>query len=153
VDALVTDDPSELAEVLRPTIFRLSRLLRRQMDGSGVSPLQSLLLALIEQSPGIGVGELARLEGLRGPTMSGHVKRMEEDGLIERTAPDPADRRRAGLAVTAQGRATLVRLRRQRRDWLAARLAMLDPAARQAICAALAPLKQLESQDEPAASH
>ncbi|HVV91816.1 MAG TPA: MarR family transcriptional regulator [Hyphomicrobiales bacterium] len=145
-------DPSELAEVLRPTIFRLSRLLRRQMDGSGMSPLQSLLLAVIEQRPGIGVGELARLEGLRGPTMSGHVKQMEEEGLIARTEPDCADRRRVGLAVTAKGRDSLERLRRQRRDWLAGRLAGLAPEARQAIAAAIDPLRQLGSQDEPAAS-
>jgi DNA-binding MarR family transcriptional regulator len=139
-------DSSELAEVLRPTVFRLSRLLRRQMEGAGISPLQSMLLAVLDRRPGIGVSELARLEGLRGPTISGHVKQMERLGLIKRTHPDCADRRRVGLTVTDEGRARLAHLRRHRRDWLAARLAALTPDDRHAITAAIEPLRQLGTE-------
>lgn len=116
------------------------------MEGAGISPLQSMLLAVLDRRPGIGVSELARLEGLRGPTISGHVKQMERLGLIKRTHPDCADRRRVGLTVTDEGRARLAHLRRHRRDWLAARLAALTPDDRHAITAAIEPLRQLGTE-------
>lgn len=134
------DDPADaasLAEALRPVLHRLLRWLRRESNGSGVSPLHLLLLTTIRQNPGIGVGELARIERLRGPTISGQVKSLESLGLVARGAPDPEDRRRVGFHVTERGAETLAATRRSRTDWLAARLAELPGGAREAIRAAL----------------
>lgn len=141
-------DAVALADALRPAVLRLSRLLRREMDTAGMSPLQTLLLALIDRHPGIGVGDLARLEGLRGPTVSGHVKQLEAAGLVVRTVPDAGDRRRVGLRVTTQGTARLARLRRQRSSWLAAEITKLTPSARRALAAAVGPLQQLGGGDD-----
>jgi DNA-binding MarR family transcriptional regulator len=139
------EDSTALADDLRSALHRLFRQLRRQAyePDLGVSPLQNLLLAAIIEHQGIGVGDLARLENLRGPTISGHVKAMEAAGLVTRTAPDSKDRRRTGLAVTDKGRETVEILRARRRDWLAQRLAALAPDARKAIRAAVGPLGEL----------
>ena len=136
-------DASALAADLRPLLHRLAREIRRESDDLGASPLHGLLLAAILKQPGIGVGELARLERVRGPTISGHVKTLREAGLLARAAQDPADRRRVGLVATDKGRALIDAIRRRRTDWLAEKLAALSPQARQAIRAAIAPLSEI----------
>jgi DNA-binding MarR family transcriptional regulator len=146
----VTDDFHEqaaaLADELRPALHRLHRQLRRNSGGDPsrtVSPLQNLLLAAIVEQPGMGVGELARIEKLRGPTISGHIKSMVAAGLVARKPPDSEDRRRIGLLATAKGRASLEASRRRKRDWLAGRLANLSPASRRAIQRAIAALNEI----------
>ncbi|SCB31598.1 MarR family winged helix-turn-helix transcriptional regulator [Rhizobium hainanense] len=132
-----------LAEALRPALHRLHRQLRRESDEAGLSPLHALLLVAIMRQPGIGVAELARIERLRGPTISGHVKAMERDGLIARSEPDPSDRRRNGLVATAKGEEIIRNLKRRRTDWLASELAKLSPQQRDAIRAAIEPLMEI----------
>jgi DNA-binding MarR family transcriptional regulator len=132
-----------LAEELRPALLRVYRQLRRESEAHGLSLLQSMLLVTIQHKPGITIGELAELERLRGPTMSGHVKQLEAGGLVLRTSPDPEDRRRVGLVVTEQGAALLEAVRRQRTDWLAQQLGRLSEAGRRALGAAIAPLREL----------
>lgn len=134
-------DAQALAEALRPVLQRLFRRLRRESHDLGVSPLHVLLLATIREHPGIGVGELARIERLRGPTISGHVKSLEGLGLVERGSPDPGDRRRVGFRVTEKGTEIIAAMKRSRTDWLARRLAELPPEARAAIRTALAALE------------
>lgn len=137
------DTAHDLAEALRPALYRLYRLLRRESEGLGVTGLQFLLLAIIGKNPGIGTAELARMERLRGPTISGHVRLMEAAGLIVRSAGEHEDRRRVGLTVTAQGQAVIDEMQRRRVDWLARRIAHLSDAERSALAAAIAPLARL----------
>ncbi|AYG65085.1 MULTISPECIES: MarR family transcriptional regulator [unclassified Rhizobium] len=137
------EDAYALAEALRPALHRLYRQLRRESDEAGLSPLHALLLVAIIRQPGIGVAELARMERLRGPTISGHVKAMERDGLIARAEPDPNDRRRNGLIATEKGQEFIRRLKQRRTDWLAAELVKLSPQQRDAIRAAIEPLMEI----------
>lgn len=137
------EEITALAEALRPALHRLYRQLRREIDDPGISPLQALLLLAIMRQPGIGVAELARLEKLRSPTISGHVKVMEREGLVARAAPDPQDRRRNGLIATDKGRGIIQDMKKKRTDWLAFELAKLSPEARAAIGAAIGPLGEI----------
>ena len=143
-----SNQPDELAaaralsEELRAVLHHLLRRLRREGHDLGISRLHAFLLAAILEHPGIGVGELAALERLRGPTISGHIKAMEALGLVER-GPHPDDRRRVGLLATAKGSRTIEAIRRSRTDWLAEKLAALSPAARAAIRDAIAPLEEI----------
>lgn len=139
------DDAAALAELLRPVLQRLHRQLRRNGGdlSRSISPLQNLLLAAITERPGIGVVELARIEKVRGPTISGHVKALVAAGLVARKPPDDSDRRRVGLLVTAKGRASLEASRRRKRDWLAGRVATLSPASRRSLRRALNALNEL----------
>jgi DNA-binding MarR family transcriptional regulator len=132
-----------LVEELRPALQRLFRQLRREGPDLGISPLHALLLAAIREHPGIGVSELARLEKLRGPTISGHVKAMEALDLVERRSSHPEDRRRVGLVVSKKGTAIIEAMKRSKADWLAKRLAALSPEAREAIRNAIAPLNEI----------
>nr|WP_314540517.1 MarR family transcriptional regulator [uncultured Massilia sp.] len=139
-------EPSErafaLSEELRSAFKRLMREMRRDAErhDTGLSMLQTMLLATIGEHAGIGVAELARMQQVRSPTMSAQVKALEAAGLVERAAPDPDDRRRTGLQLTATGEQRLQALRSERLDWLARRVARLNPAQLDALAAAIEPL-------------
>lgn len=132
-----------LADALRPALLKASRALRREAQRAGVSALDAQLLGAVKKSAGIGVSELADREQMTRASMSGHVKRLEQAGWIARSAADDEDRRRVGLTLTPKGARALDAIRRRRNDWLAARLASLDPAERAALAAAAGPLARL----------
>jgi len=134
-----------LAEQLRPALLRLSRQLRRETR-SGLSPLDAMLVAAILHNEGIGVSELAELEQISAPTMSVHVKRLEEAGWIARDDSSCVDRRRTRLKVTRDGEKALEAVRKLRNDWLAGRLAELSDEQRRCLAAAVAPLAQLAGE-------
>lgn len=134
-----------VSEELRLALKRLMREMRRDAseNGGDIPLVQYMLLAIIQDQPGIGVAELARMENVRAATMSGHIKSMEEAGLVERTAPDPQDRRRSGLQATSLGSERIEALREQRRDWMSRRIARLTPARLAALEAAIEPLNEI----------
>jgi DNA-binding MarR family transcriptional regulator len=131
-----------LADALRPALLRVSRRLRQEAQKAGLSAQDALLLAHITKNPGMGVSALAEVEQTSRPTMSAHVKRLEAAGLVARQG-DEADGRRSGLAITAAGTRKLEAIRRQRNDWLAARLARLPEAERALLARAAGPLLDL----------
>jgi DNA-binding MarR family transcriptional regulator len=98
---------------------------------------------LIQADPvAIANRELAAQERISPAGMSGHVDRLERAGLVER-GPDPGDRRRVGLRVTAEGLRVLRLVRSRRTAWLAKRLKRLTPAELAALDEALGPLASL----------
>lgn len=137
-------DLMSLTEALRPALLRVSRRLRQESQKAGVSAHEALLLGYIQRNPGVGVCELADVEQTSRPTMSSHVKRLETAGWISRRGHDE-DGRRSGLALTTAGARQIEAIRRQRNDWLAARLAKLSPAERDCLAAAAGPLLKLAS--------
>jgi DNA-binding MarR family transcriptional regulator len=141
--APVSKDINALADVLRPALLRASRALRREAQRAGASALDAQLLGVIKKNPRIGVSELADREQMTRASMSGHVKRLERAGWIERAVGEDADKRRVGLSLTAQGGKALDAIRRRRNDWLAARLSSLSAADRAALAAAADPLARL----------
>ena len=145
-DALSDTDPILLADALRPALTRVSRRLRLEANKAGLSAQEEFLLTYIRKHPGVGVSALAEVEQTSRPTMSGHIKRLEAQGLLVR-AGDAEDARRSGLTITPAGEKKLDALRRQRNDWLAARLARLSPAERQALAEAAGPLLKLVALD------
>jgi DNA-binding MarR family transcriptional regulator len=64
--------------------------------------------------------------------MAQTVAELESDGLVVRT-PDPGDRRRALVELTAQGQLTLQQDRRRREGWLANTIAQDLSAEEQAV--------------------
>lgn len=155
MNALTPDKPSPdkpspdkdvlpLADALRPALLKASRALRRESQRAGVSALDAQLLGGVKKNPGIGVSALADREQMTRASMSGHVKRLEAAGWIERAVAEPDDdRRRVGLMLTAKGARALDAIRRRRTDWLAAGLARLSREERAALAAAAAPLARL----------
>lgn len=138
-----------LSEALRTALKGLVRQMRRDTERQeqGLSLMQSLLLHQIHEHPGIGVAELARMQQVRSPTMSGQVKALEEAGLVER-APHADDRRRSGLRVSPAGIQALQQLRDRRHDWLSQRIARLSPAQLDALAGAIDALNILADHDD-----
>lgn len=134
-----------LADELRTALHHVFRRIRQEGDSDphGLTLQHKLLLSTISKAPGIGVAELARMEKLRGPTMSGHIKALENAGLVRRDAPNPEDRRRVGLQLTPQGEAVIEDIRSRRLDWLARKLAQLPPEGAQALRHAIQYLNEI----------
>lgn len=131
-----------LAESLRPALLRVSRRLRLEAQKVGLSAQDAMLLGHITKNPGIGVSALADAERISRPTMSAHVKRLEAEGLVARSG-HAEDGRRSGLTITDAGARKLEMIRRERNDWLAARLGRLSPDDRATLEAAAEALLRL----------
>ncbi len=139
-----------IADLLRPAILRLNRDLRREIrSAAGLSPFQTLILATIELEPGIGVNELAARERIRPPSMSAHVKALEQAGFVERVAGAHADRRRVGLRITPEGERVRDEVKRVRTEWLAGRIDLLSREERKSILRAIDPLIKLSEPPGP----
>ena len=94
------------------------------------------------------LGELAECEGVRPPTVTAAVGRLEEQGLVTRR-PDPDDRRVARVLITREGRRLLARNRSRKTAYLAKRLAALDADERARLESAVGVLERILEQ-EPA---
>jgi DNA-binding MarR family transcriptional regulator len=120
-----TISTTELAHRLRPAVARMARRMR-QAAGGELSASQSAALTTIDCHGPLTPSELAARERIQRPTATRVLARLEEAGLIARTA-DPLDRRSSLVSATAAGSALLVELRARRDAWMAARLDTLPP--------------------------
>ena len=132
----------DVANRLRPTLLKLARELRREVHPLGVTGGQVSLLVQIRAQPGIGAHELAAAERISPAAMSGHVRRLEQAGLVRRT-PHLRDGRRRALALTPEAESVLRSVRSRRTAWLAERLRGLEPPELAAVERALEPLTKL----------
>src|ERR687892_715738 len=121
---LTTLDPIEVANGLRPALLHLNRKLRKELAPLGITGGQAALLFSIRSHPGIGVRELAELEGVSAPAMSAYVDRLQAAGLVGRRRSQH-DRRRGGGWGTRGGQRILRSARGRRTAWLADRLRRL----------------------------
>jgi MarR family transcriptional regulator for hemolysin len=88
----------------------LARAFDDALAASGGSlPVWLILIALVS-APHPQQRELARAVGIEGATLTHHLHRMEQDGLVTRTR-DPRDRRAQVVALTPAGKALFRRLR------------------------------------------
>jgi DNA-binding MarR family transcriptional regulator len=81
----------------------LAQALRERITGYGVVPGQFAQLLSLYEHDGVTQNELCEQVRIDQSTMAHTLKRMQRDGLIERH-PDPADRRRAVIILTAHAR-------------------------------------------------
>src|SRR5687768_1801954 len=104
---------SSLAERLHSAAIHLLRRLRREDEAMGLGPARASALSVLVFAGPLSLGELARAEQVRPPTMSRIVKALEGAGLVRRER-DAADARAIRLAATAKGRKLLLAGRRRR---------------------------------------
>ena len=76
-------DVGSTAEGLRSVLLQLARELRREAETLGVTSTQVTLLWQVRQHPGLSLRELAQLERISPPSLSGHIDRgaVRSDGL------------------------------------------------------------------------
>lgn len=90
----------------------------------GVTGPQRLVLRLVGHHRTMSAGDLARTMHIHPSSLTGMLRRLEAAGLLRRT-PDPGDKRRAVLTLTASGR----RLNAQKRGTVEAVVARTLDAA------------------------
>jgi DNA-binding MarR family transcriptional regulator len=116
-----------LAHELRETLGRFVRRLRAE-PGPSVGRLA--VLGRLDRDGPSSISDLAGLERMRPQSMAQIVHDLEAIGLVSRR-PDPADRRRAFVELTAAGLDLLLTTRAGRETWLTDVLEReLDPGER-----------------------
>lgn len=134
--------PADVATRLHSAAIHLLRRLRVEDAASGLSgPRASALSVLVFGGPA-SLGDLARAEQVRPPTMSRLVAGLIKAGLAEADR-DPDDRRIHRIRATAKGRALLEAGRARRVRRLTRDLERLDPTEFAAVAEVLGILDRL----------
>jgi DNA-binding MarR family transcriptional regulator len=103
----------ETANRLHSIAIHLLRGLQDEDAASGLSRARLSALSVVAFAGPLRASRLAKLEGVRAPTMTQLVRGLEESGLIRRR-PDPDDARASLLSATPDG-LRLLREARERR--------------------------------------
>lgn len=72
-----------LVDEMRKRLLVISQIMRRETESLPITTTQGAVLSLLQVAP-MTVSELATAEGIRTPTMSQILTRMEEAGWVER---------------------------------------------------------------------
>jgi len=142
----------DLATIFVDLIPGLHELLRQGTGGkphldslrpSGPDvPGQIRIMRVLRQRGPLTMQELATATDVSAPTVSGIVKRLAAQQVVDRR-PHEEDGRVVLVDLTPEGRAAIEAFRESRIGALRARLDILDPADRDAIANALPALQRL----------
>lgn len=137
-----------LASELRTSVMRLRRRLasERHPDNDLSLGSMAVLGLLFRYADGLTLGQLARAEKVQPPSMTRTVNALEADGYVTRRAHE-TDGRQMIIALSEQGRATVLADRTRRDAWLAKRLSELTADERQVLRAAAPILDRLSQAD------
>ena len=108
------------------------RGMRRVDEAAGFTGPRASALAVLVFGGAQSLGDLARAEGVKPPTMSRLVKAMQAEGLVE-SVTAAHDQRQVRIAATARGRQLLLKGRRKRLEALARLLADATPREKAAL--------------------
>lgn len=143
-----TSARASLGVDLLGVVARLNRLATQRTQ----LPLpwaQARLLGTVDDQGPTRISELAALDHCSQPTMTMQVRRLEDAGLVTRTA-DPADARAVLIEITPSGIETLRRVRADRAGVIDPHIAALEDGDRQTLAAAVHVLRRVL---DDAASH
>lgn len=132
--------------LLARTLRELVTTIARETASLSVSRTAAGTLAALERHGALRISDLTRLEAVGQPAMTGLVQRLENAGLVRRTA-DPDDRRASLIDLTVAGREALEDRRRTQDSMLVARLDRLPPEHLDALDRALDALVELTQED------
>jgi DNA-binding MarR family transcriptional regulator len=132
----------DLADRLHSAALHLLRRLRREDDASGLPAPQLSALSVIVFGGPLTLGELARAEQVRPPTISKLIVILEAKGLVDRVV-DADDRRVVRVKATARGTKLLHDGRQRRVAALVASLTALSANDRALIARSLPVLEKI----------
>ncbi|AWT55303.1 MarR family winged helix-turn-helix transcriptional regulator [Mycolicibacterium smegmatis] len=132
---------TELGADLLAVVARLNRL-ATQRTRLPLPYAQARLLSTIEDQGEARISDLALLDHCSQPTMTTQVRRLEEAGLVSRTA-DPGDARAVLIRITEEGRKTLAQARADRAAAINPRLERLSAEDRQTLVDAVEVIRKL----------
>lgn len=139
-----------LARELRPLVYRLYDVVRRHSPDFGVTLTQGSVLSVLVHDGPHTMSALAAREGVRQPSMTNIVSRLERAGYVRRR-PSEHDRRMVVVSATEKARTDLARVVVAREEFLRERLTRLGPGDREAVRSALPALARLVAADPIAA--
>lgn len=88
----------------------VSRLIRtvmaRNLAGTGLYPGQEAVIEILSENDTMTPGELARLLGVRPPTVTKTLTRLQEQGFVQRAGSE-TDARLVHVSLTENGRAVV----------------------------------------------
>ncbi|WP_375493024.1 MarR family winged helix-turn-helix transcriptional regulator [uncultured Jatrophihabitans sp.] len=114
----------ELAALLRPSLLRLTRLVRNQRVDTSITLTALSAMASLRKHGPMSAGELAAFERVQPPSMTKVLAALEDKQLVRRDS-HPHDRRQAILEITEAGVALLDSEQRSRDLWLSTQLESL----------------------------
>lgn len=114
-----------VADQLHSSAIHLLRQLRKEDDVSGLSAPRLSALSVVVFGGPLTLGQLAKAEQVKPPTMTRIVTGLEKEGLVQRV-DDARDRRLTRIQATAKGRSVLGAGRARRVEKLAAAVTRLD---------------------------
>ena len=126
------DQLQAMAGGLQAAAARMLRLTRRDSGNDGISPRRLSTLSVLAFGGAMSLTELAAAEEVKAPTMSRIVEGLVTDGLATREA-DPANRRKARISATEEGRRRLEAGRERRVRVLRERLRRLADSEQRAL--------------------
>ena len=111
-------DAEALADQLHSAAIHLLRQLRKEDDASGLSAPRLSALSVVVFGGPLTLGDLARAEQVKPPTMTRIVTGLEKEGLVKRKG-DPRDGRLTHIEATPKGQKVLAAGRARRVEKLA----------------------------------
>lgn len=100
--------PAPATEPIGLQLTRTAKSVSRSFDAAlasrGGSLATWLVLMSLAGEPHVSQRSIAEAVGIEGPTLTHHLHRMEDDGLVTRQR-DPQDRRNHQVALSEDGRA------------------------------------------------
>ncbi len=103
-------EASSLAVHVRQVEARLRRVLQPLLDDHGLTMDHWRILAVVGAAPGAGMAEVASQAVVPAASLTRHMDRLVERGLVVRRV-DPDDKRRAVVALSPRGEEYAGRLR------------------------------------------
>ena len=119
------EDAEALADHLHSAAIHLLRQLRKEDDASGLSAPRLSALSVVVFGGPLTLGELARAEQVKPPTMTRIVTGLETEGLVKRKG-DPHDRRLTHIEATSKGQKVLAAGRARRVKKLATAVSRME---------------------------
>lgn len=104
---------AELADQLHSAAIHLLRQLRKEDDASGLSAPRLSALSVVVFGGPLTLGQLARAEQVKPPTMTRLVTGLEKEGLVRRQL-DQRDKRLTRIIATPKGERILFEGRARR---------------------------------------
>ncbi|MEO5319518.1 MarR family transcriptional regulator [Arthrobacter sp. CC3] len=129
----------DFREALRHSVYLVRRLDNEgELSAAQLSTLKMLL------HDGVRVGEIARNLGVKVPSATEQIIKLEKADLVRRD-PDPDDSRAVRVVLTAEGRAAVDSANERRNAVMAKILVTLSDSERQALAAALPVIEKINS--------
>lgn len=129
----------DFREALRHSVYLVRRLdSEGELSAAQLSTLKMLL------HDGVRVGEIARNLGVKVPSATEQIIKLEKADLVRRD-PDPDDSRAVRVVLTAEGRAAVDAANERRNAVMAKILVTLSDSERQALAAALPVIEKINS--------